>query len=142
MYLGHDEYYPNWECIRTPCLMTMLFFVCFSQIHMKHALFLFRGVFPNNDFVRFILFFKKPENFAVMSNSNVHATLMICISSWRKIFYHGDWFRRWLIWSLVFEFSQQRRIAIHFIMTLMNASLCFESAIPQSFSLGWLKWTF
>ena len=32
-----------------------------------------------------------------------------------------------LVWSLVFEFSQQRQITIHFIMNLMNGFLCFES---------------
>jgi len=40
-YLGHDEYCPNWECIRTHCLMTILFFMWFSQIYVTHILILF-----------------------------------------------------------------------------------------------------
>ena len=32
-----------------------------------------------------------------------------------------------LVWNLMFEFSQQRRIAIHVIMTFVNGSLHFDS---------------
>jgi hypothetical protein len=106
--------------------------------HVTHILVYFRVFSLTMISQNLLCLFESLRFFNVMSNINVHATLMICISLWRKVFHHGDWFRRWLIlywvkknqilvWSLVFEFSQQRRITIHFIMTLMNGFLCFES---------------
>jgi hypothetical protein len=99
-YLDRGERYqsfPNWEWIKTLCLMTMLFFMCFFQIIMTHVLVLLKGIFPNKNFARFTIFLKTWDFFNDMSNNNIHATLMICISLWRKIFHHGNWFRRWPI---------------------------------------------
>jgi hypothetical protein len=72
---------------------------------------------------------------------------MICISLWRKVFHHGNWFKRWpllywvkkdqiFVWNLIFEFSQQRQILIHFIMTLVKGSSCLRAYL--SFFLAFL----
>jgi hypothetical protein len=41
-----------------------------------------------------------------------------------------------LVWNLIFEFSQQRRILVHFILTLVNGSSCLRAYL--SFFLAFL----
>ena len=57
---------------------------------MTHALVFIWRCFPSQIFHKIYCIFKNLRFFNDMSNNNVHATLMICISIWRKIFHHGD----------------------------------------------------
>jgi hypothetical protein len=58
----------------------MLFFMCFFQILVTHVMVLLKGIFPNKNFATLMIFLKTCDFFNDMSNNNVHATLMICIS--------------------------------------------------------------
>jgi len=118
--------------------------------HVTHILVYFRVFSLTMISQNLLCLFESLRFFNVMSNINVHATLMICISLWRKVFHHGDWFRRWLIlyWvkkksntclkSCVWIFSTKTN-NYSFYHDSHEWFLMFWERIYQSFSLAWLE---
>jgi hypothetical protein len=100
-YLDRGECYHifcNWEWIKTLCLMTILLFMCFFPPNTgdtRFGFYLGCFFFLTKISQDLLCLFKNLRFFNDMSNNNIHATLIIYISIWRKIFNHGDWFRRW-----------------------------------------------
>jgi hypothetical protein len=95
--------FSNREWIKTFSYDNVVFCVLFSNTCDTHFGFHFR-VFSLLKISKDLLWlFKILRFFNNMSNNNIHATLIICISLWRKIFYHGDWFRRWPIVHCVWK---------------------------------------
>jgi hypothetical protein len=84
-YLGHDK----WEWIKTLYLVTTLFYTFFSNTHDTRFDFYLKVFSLTKISQDLLCLLENLRFFNVLSKNNVHATLVICISLWRKIFHHG-----------------------------------------------------